>query len=223
MPRTKLLQQIAAKIVTLERDHPTRVAIDGPGASGKTTLADELTEHVEALGRPVVRATIDGFHHPREHRIRQGPDSVEGYYHDSFNHQAVREHVLEPLGPAGSRVYRKAIFDFRVDQPVDEPHRTAPHDAILLFDGMFLLRPELDDCWDYRIFVQADFDITLARARQRDLELFGCDKEIIRRYHARYIPGQQLYLDTVRPHDLANVTVENNTPHAPTATWHQCP
>ena len=219
MPRTTLLQQMAREIVALERDHPVRVAIDGPGAAGKTTLADELVEQIEAHGRPVIRATIDGFHHPRVHRTRRGADSVEGYYHDSFDHHAARENVLLPLGPGGSRVYRKAVFDFRVDAPVDEPHETAHPNAVLLFDGMFLFRPELDDCWDYRIFVHADFHVTLLRARQRDLKLFGCDKEIQRRYHARYIPGQQMYLDQVAPHTRSDVTIDNNDPAIPTATW----
>jgi uridine kinase len=35
------------------------------------------------------------------------------------------------------------------------------HNAILLFDGVFLLRPELDTLWDYRVFVSVDFEIAL--------------------------------------------------------------
>ena len=219
MKRTEAISRLSDLIAAINLDHTVRVGIDGVSCAGKTMLADELVEPLRNRGRNVIRATIDGFHHPRAHRIRRGADSVEGYYHDSFDHHAARENVLLPLGPGGSRVYRKAVFDFRVDAPVDEPHETAHPDAILLFDGMFLFRPELDDCWDYRIFVHADFHVTLLRARQRDLKLFGCDKEIQRRYHARYIPGQQMYLDQVEPHTCSDVTIDNNDPATPTATW----
>ena len=67
MPRTALLQQMAREIIAIERDHPVRVAIDGPGAAGKTTLADELVEQIEAHGRPVIRATIDELERMRAH------------------------------------------------------------------------------------------------------------------------------------------------------------
>ncbi len=219
MPRTRMLDNLTARIAALPADHTLRVGVDGPGASGKTTLANELAASLEAAGKSVVRATIDGFHHPRSHRTRQGADSVEGYYQDSFNHQAARKNVLDPLGPGGDGVFRKAVFDFRVDAAVDEPWQRAPADAVLIFDGMFLFRPELNDCWDFRIFVHADFHITLERACLRDRDLFGSDDETRRRYHTRYIPGQQHYIDTVTPHALADVVIHNNEPHRPAMQW----
>ena len=94
-------------------------------------------------GREVIRASVDGFHHPRAHRYRQGSDSPTGCYEDTFDYSAVRRLLLEPLGPSGSRRYRRACFDFRTDTAVREPAATADPDAILLFDGVFLQRPEL--------------------------------------------------------------------------------
>ena len=218
MPRREMLHHIARRIADIDQPHAVRVGIDGPGAAGKTTLADELGE-VLATQRPVVRAGIDGFHHPRSHRTRRGPDSVEGYYHDSFDHDAICDNVLTPLGPDGDGVYRPAVFDFRVDSTVDSPWEQAPADAVLLFEGMFLFRPELNAHWDFRIFVHADFETTLMRATRRDLELFGSDDEVRRKYHTRYIPGQQMYIDTVRPHAAADVVIDNNHPHKPAMQW----
>jgi uridine kinase len=54
---------------------------------------------------------------------------------------AVIEALLEPLGPTGNRRYRSAVFDFRLDAPVTAPVQEAPIDAVLLFDGVFLLVP----------------------------------------------------------------------------------
>jgi uridine kinase len=217
VPRNLILGRIQEEILSLRADHTIRVGIDGVGASGKTTLADELAARLEAAGREVVRATIDGFHHPRPHRIRRGADSVEGYYHDSFNYPAVCEAILHPLGPDGAGEFRRAVYDFRVEQHVDSPVETVGPGAILIFDGMFLFRQELAEHWDYRVFVHADFHVTLNRAIERDLTLFGSEAEIRRRYQARYIPGQTLYLDTVRPFDIADAVVHNNIPQTPTA------
>ncbi|MDH4033877.1 MAG: hypothetical protein OEV80_08770, partial [candidate division Zixibacteria bacterium] len=61
MPRPKLIEQLAEMINIVKRSHTVRVAIDGVDASGKTTLADELVTPLEAKGRSVIRASIDGF------------------------------------------------------------------------------------------------------------------------------------------------------------------
>jgi uridine kinase len=56
----------------------------------------------------------------------------------------------------------------------------------------FLLRPDLVESWDVKIFVSASFDETLRRALVRDRDLFGSEAEVERRYRHRYIPGRQL-------------------------------
>jgi hypothetical protein len=59
--RDAILGELCARIVALHFSHPTRVAIDGPDAAGKTTLANELALVIAAMGRTVIRASIDGF------------------------------------------------------------------------------------------------------------------------------------------------------------------
>jgi hypothetical protein len=47
--------------------------------------------------------------------------------------------------------FRQAAYDHATDSAVSAPVTTAPADAVLLFDGVFLLGPELIDRWDLRI------------------------------------------------------------------------
>src|SRR3989442_9797539 len=110
--RWQVLAEIASRIVQIEQPHPLRVAIDGPDAAGKTTLAQELRALLQAHRRPVIRASIDGFHNPARTRYRRGATSPEGYYYDSFNYQALTESLLAPLGESGSLQYRSAVFDY---------------------------------------------------------------------------------------------------------------
>lgn len=217
MERRNLVEDVARRIAGIERTHPVRVAIDGVDAAGKTTFADELALALSDLSRPVIRASIDGFHNRAAIRYRRGALSPEGYFHDSFNYRALVETLLQPLGPGGSLAFRRAVFDFRTDTIVDASLERAERNAILLLDGVFLLRPELRAHFDYSIFLRADFSTTLARAERRDLELLGNIEEIRRRYHERYIPGQRIYLTTAEPERWASIVIDNNDPGQPMA------
>ncbi|MDD2763419.1 MAG: hypothetical protein PHE83_05535 [Opitutaceae bacterium] len=83
---------------------------------------------------------------------------------------------------------------------------------MLLFDGVFLLRPALRLRWDFSIFVQADFPVTVARTETRDQHLFGDAAAVRRRYEARYVPGQRLYIESEYPQTHASVIMHNNDP-----------
>ncbi len=213
--RRNLLDQLAHAIAAVSRPHPIRVALDGVDAAGKTSLADDLVGPLQAQGYPVIRASLDSFHHPQAFRHRRGAASPEGYYHDSFDYPALKSLLLEPLGPGGSLCYQTALFDGRAEVALSSPVRTAGLHSVLLFDGVFLFRPELEDCWDLKIWVEVTFEVALSRAIQRDAALFGGEAAVRERYEQRYIPGQRLYLEQCRPREQANLIVDNNDPLHP--------
>ncbi len=215
MKRSELLHDLAARIARCQVDHPLRVAIDGVDAAGKTALAEELAPYLAGMGRPVIRASIDGFHNPEIIRRRRGPLSPEGYYEDSFDYEALFDALLRPLGRGGDRRYRTAVFDYRTDSPAAPATAEAPPQAVLLFDGVFLLRPELRAFWDFSVFVRAGFRATLPRAMKRDVDLFGGADAVRERYERRYIPGQMLYISEAAPEEWATVVVDNNDPDEP--------
>ncbi|MDX8051127.1 gamma-glutamylcyclotransferase [Lentzea sp. BCCO 10_0798] len=203
-PRERLLGRIADHLVGLGR--PLRVAVDGITASGKTTLARELTAAVTARGRSAAHLSMDGFHHPRAVRHRQGRDSADGYYLDAYDFGAFSRLVLEPLGPGGDRRYRERIIDLRSDTALDEPPITAPDDLVLVVDGSFLQR-ELK--WDEVVFVDTPFEVALERGTRRDRELLGGLKQAQRAFGQRYHAASRRYLDEVGPAERASVVVGN--------------
>lgn len=215
MARQQLLSQLANMIVSINLSHPLRIAIDGIDNAGKTTLANELALLIEQQDRSVIRASIDGFHRPRLERYRRGPYSPEGYYEDSFDYRLLREELLYPLGPDGNMHYRRAVFDVLKDAFLPLFREEASPNAILLFDGVFLLRPELTDQWDYQIFVDVTMEEALRRAMKRDLPLFGSAEAVQTRYLQRYFPGQKLYLEAFHPEKKADIVVENDNPTNP--------
>lgn len=213
--REELITKLAELIVERCRAGVLRVAFDGPDAAGKTTMADEVS--VALTGRlPVLRAGIDGFHRPREERRRRGSLSPEGYYEDSFDYAALGEALLDPLGGGGAGRYRTAVFDHVADAPVESPAAEVPDGAaVLLFDGVFLLRPELRERWDLRVYVRVDEAESLRRAVIRDAEAMGGQEAVQERYKARYLPGQRLYRAAANPEAVAEVVIDNNDPTTP--------
>lgn len=213
--RRRLLDGLADAILAIRTPHPARVAIDGVDAAGKTTLADELGEIIGHRGREVIRATVDRFANPATVRRQRGVASAEGYFHDSFDYQSLTAFLLRPLGPGGSRRYRRESFDIMRDAPIEAPKQVAAADAVLLLDGVFLHRPELDGWFEYSIYVRAGFDVTVARAEHRDLSNWGSRQAVRDRYEQRYVPGQRLYLASVDPESKASVVIDNNDPSLP--------
>lgn len=215
MLRSELLNVIGGRVATISPGRRARVGIDGPDAAGKTTLADELRGVVAASGRPVIRASVDGFHNPASVRYRRGRDSAEGYYDDAFDYATLVTSLLEPLGPGGSGQYRRAAFDLESDRAIDSPLEVAPEDAILLFDGVFLHRPELVGYWDFSIFLEVGFDVVLRRAEVRDVALRGSPPAVRERYQRRYLPAQRSYFAACSPHRRASVVIRNADPANP--------
>lgn len=206
-----LVELLSGQIARVSRPHPVRVAIDGVDGVGKTTLADDLARAIAAAGRPVIRASIDGFHNPRSMRYRMGRNSPEGYFKDSFNYAELTAALLAPLGPGGTCRYRRAVFNYRTDSVVETPVETAPQDSILIFDGVFLLRSELLAFWEMSIFLDAPFDVTVPRMAGRD----GGPPETDAPENRRYVEGQKLYLATCGPKRKATVMIDYKNLESP--------
>jgi uridine kinase len=217
--RGELLGRLAGAIGSIAVAHPTRVAIDGPPAAGKTTLADEVADVLCTQGRHVIRATIDDFLFPRAQRYPRGEYSAEGCYFDTHDYDALNRVLLDPLGPGGDRRFRPAAYDRAADAALSPPLSTAPADAVLVFDGVFLMRPELLDRWDLRIFVSTTLEQTVERAVIRERSV-SSPAEIERRWRERYIPAQQLYFAAVRPTEHAEIIVHNDNPQQPAWEGH---
>lgn len=211
MKRKELINKIADEIATIKKTNPLLVAIDGKDAAGKTILATELSEELRKRGKKVIESSVDYFHNPREVRYRRGRDNPDGYYRDSFNIDALKKHLLDPL-KRGNLQYRTRFFDYQTDSFTESPHMIAKSDSILVFDGIFSLRPELRPYWDYSVYLNISEDESLCRGVKRDP---GDSREVKRMYLVRYNPGQRIYHTECGPMEYASIIVDNNDPNNP--------
>ncbi|MFP4466594.1 MAG: uridine kinase [Candidatus Goldiibacteriota bacterium] len=215
MKREEIISAAAKALAGAARGHTVRAAVDGIACAGKTIFADELSEYLEKKGRKVIRASIDGFHNPAAIRHKTGKECPEGYYRNSFNHDALIKELLEPLGPGGSGKYRTEIFDCKTGENINSSFQSAGADEILIFDGIFLLRRELAGQWDYTIRLEADCGVVVERAAIRDKEKFGGGKNAREKFLKRFIPGQKLYEKEIKPAESADMTIDNTFPLEP--------
>ena len=91
------------------------------------------------------------------------------------------------------------------------PGAQAAAGDILVFDGIFLHRPELRGYWDYSIFLEVGFAISIPRGAQRD----GTPSDPHAPENRRYVEGQQLYLHACDPRRYATVVINNETLESP--------
>jgi uridine kinase len=184
------LAEAAAAVAAL----PERatVAVDGLDGAGKTTFADALAERLE---RPAIRASADDFLHPRAIRYRLGRESPEGFYRDSVDVERLVGLLLEPF--AAGEPFRRRAFDHRADVPVDAPAETAPADAVLVVDGLFLHRAELRSGWTFSILLDVAPEVAARRLLQRDGKPT----------RERYVRGQQLYFADAEPRRHASLVL----------------
>jgi uridine kinase len=77
--------------------------------------------------------------------------------------------------------------------------------ASVVCDGVFLFRPELDDLWDARVFLDVDPDEQWRRVLARDVARFGSEAATRARYESRYLPAYAAYRAAVRPDARADV------------------
>jgi uridine kinase len=209
--RQRVVTELARDLVQLTPQQIIRVAVDGVDGAGKTTFANELADAVRTLRRPVIRASVDGFHNPMAVRYERGRYSPEGYFENSYNYAALRQFLLDPLSPGGCRRYCVAVFDYVTDMPVSLFERQADPLSMLLFDGIFLHRPELLRYWDASIFLRVDFATSVGRCAARD----GSSPDPAAPANRRYVEGQRMCLQACKPETQATKVIDNNDLSAP--------
>lgn len=220
--RRAVIDEVVREALSVRpKDRPLLVGVDGHSGTGKSTFGDEVSAALAAHGLTVVRSTTDSFHNDRQTRRRLGPHSPQGYYRESFNLQRLRSELLDPVRTA-SGVYCVAVFDEPTDTQVEVEHFDVDPSMVLVFDGLFLHRPELRNYWDVSVLLEAE-----ARGMTESVawaeRVNGSNGAALFVWLAwwwsiarRYIEGRRIYEAECAPGELATFIVDNNDFAQPT-------
>ena len=157
----------------LLQEKPVIVAIDGPCASGKSTLAAKLEREYDCN---VLH--LDDFFLRPEQRTAQRFAEPGG----NVDYERFLEEVLLPLRDGNEFSYRP--FDcstFALTEPV-----TVVPKKLTIIEGSYSHHPYFGDCYDLRVFLIVDEQVQRQRILQRPAFLH-------RRFFEEWIPMEQMY------------------------------
>jgi uridine kinase len=136
--------------------HPLVVAIDGHGASGKSTLADGLRRHLDVA----VIHTDDFFRATAERNGHLTAEPMARYYDAA----RLRDQALVPL--RNGEDARFSAFDEKHNHFREEPVTISPASVIVL-EGVSSAGPALRDLVDRSILVHTPLDTRVERLRRQ--------------------------------------------------------
>ena len=170
-------EQICTRIDALLAQKPhVLVAIDGPAASGKTTLAEKLSAHYGAQ----VLHMDDYFLQPHQR-------TPERYAQPGGNVDWER-FLLEALLPLSSgKAYVSRRFDCSSMALLEG--KTVEPAGLVIAEGSYSLHPELAGYYDLRILLRIASDKQSARILARN------GKEKHAQFMARWIPLENRYFE----------------------------
>ncbi len=166
------------------------VAIDGPSAAGKSTLARQISER---LGCPIIEG--DDFYADIDDAERAELEAEEGYRH-YFDWRRLRNEVLIPLSLGRPARYRP--WDWSSGTGFGDEIKVKPG-SVVIVEGIYMLRPQLLGYWDLMIWVDAP-----ARLRH-DRQLARNENSL--EWIERWTAAEKWYIKNLEPRKIADLVI----------------
>ena len=184
-----IIPVLAAIDRTLEHTPRLRVAIDGPCASGKSTLAGTLHEIYRC---PVIHMD-DFFLRPEQRspeRLAQPGGNVD---YERFSRE-----VLSPLLAGKEPCYRP----WNCQRQDFDPAVTIPPAPLTVVEGSYSLREDLRHAYPLRIWAHADWNSRKKRLLERGGE------ECLARFEQLWIPLENRYFQEMQVQDCCHMSID---------------
>lgn len=165
------------------------IAIDGYAASGKTTLAQMLSEvyHANVFH-------IDDFFKKMDANLND-PLSVHG---NNIDFIKINETIIAPLVKQEAVSYR--LFDFKKHQHTDLV--TVGYKSMNIIEGAYSMHPSLKVTYDFKIFLSVCTFKEWGRVYQRN----GLKRLLI--YIKKWIPKERRYFKTMHIREQADLIIK---------------
>lgn len=166
------------------------IAIDGPGGSGKTTLAKELREYIP---NPVI-IHMDDFYKPKE--LRQQSKSETGGY---FDWQRLERDILSPF--ADNQILKYQKYDWQKDRLTE--WEFISKSSNLIIEGVYSTRKELAHYYNLKVWMDCPYETRLERGIKRD----GIDMKEY--WQNVWMKQENEYYEKHQPQLSADVIIKN--------------
>ena len=157
----------------IENEKRFIVAVDGPCASGKTTLVDDLAERI-----PFTRISMDDFFLPSELRTPERFSEKGGNIH----YERFIDEVIVPLSQHRPFTYRR----FSCRTLSYEGEVSVPEGGLIIVEGSYALHPKFTPYWDISFLLSIDPEEQIRRLSLRSPDKFEM-------FRTKWIPLENEY------------------------------
>ena len=179
------------------------IGIAGGTGSGKTTVVKEITKlltNSQIIVIPQDSYYKDNSHLPIEERLELNFD-----HPDSIDFKLLVRHLRELR--SGKAIEQPVYSYLTCSRSATETVRVEPAQVIIVEGILIFTCPELRNCLDIKVFVDADADDRLGRVIKRDnLERGRTIDKVLERYektvkpmHLQFIEPSKRYADIIIP------------------------
>ena len=182
---------------------PLFIGIAGGSGSGKTTIAEALTETIDG----VAFIKHDAYYRHQPHLTFEQRARVNYDHPDSLETPLLVRH-LEALR-AGQPI-EQPVYDFAQHLRSESSITVAPAPVVVLEGILVLADRDLRELMDLKVFVDTDADLRLARRIERDIRERGRTAEsviaqylrTVRPMHLEYVEPSKRFADIIIPGGL---------------------
>ena len=173
---------------------PFIIGIDGAGGAGKSVLADQVAGELMSRAHAVALIKMDDFYQPNS-----APNRGSSTIGAGFDWRRLEKQVLKPAKSNQPIQYQR--YDWTTDS-LEEWHEASAR--VVIVEGIYSTRIELEEFYDFTIWVECPRRIRLARGVQRDGE------SVRDRWLNEWMPEEDRYVAEHSPQTRADLVYDGS-------------
>ncbi len=176
---------------------PILVAVDGRSGTGKSSIAKIIAERLGGVEIVADNFWVGGTN--EEWDKKSPKEKAE----QAIDWKRIRNEVLEPLLAGKPATWRP--FDWESGHGQSENALHSEPKPLIVLDGAYATRPELQDIIDFSLLVEVPNDIS---RRTRLVEREG--EEYMKDWHNRWDVAEDYYFSNVRQPESFDMVIANH-------------
>ncbi len=180
------------------------IGIAGPPGAGKSTMADNVSSALKAMGESAAVLPMDGFHMDNAVLIERGLLARKGIP-ETFDVRGFLD-IIRAVRPADQEVL-VPVFDRSRELAIASARPIDPQDRFIIVEGNYLLFTEgkwaeLDGIFDYTIMLAPPMEVLEERLWDRWRGYQLTEEEASAKVYGNDLPNGRLILENRRPADM---------------------
>lgn len=210
--RCEIYKKIEKEITKNKSNNAYIIGVNGVDTSGKSKFSIALYRYLVNCGYDTIIIHLDDFHNLRSIR-NSGINEIDSYIDNAFNLKLLEKEILSKIKNNNSIDTELSLVDLESDTQTNKNRYKIEKETIVILEGVLLYRHPIEKYFDYKIYLDIEFEEVLRRAEIRDVPIYGLD--FLQRYIKKYIPIQRWYIENCMPKQKSDMVIDNTDYYFP--------